>query len=141
MTNYSSSHVQAHISGPVTAERKLYTAADSATREPYGTVNIRSGQVGFTFFVLNSETAQAIAAEFGAMAADLAIEEVEVANAKDAAAAAEQAAADARETAADDRCAVCHRSNHRPGMGDFGTHGHAYVAPTAAAPEPQTAGQ
>ena len=34
-------------------------------------------------------------------------------------------------TAQDDRCATCHRSAHRPGMEDYGVHGHAYKAPSA----------
>ena len=30
-----------------------------------------------------------------------------------------------------DRCAICHREAHRPGMLANGNHGHAYVAPSA----------
>jgi hypothetical protein len=99
MENFSSSHTQAHLSGPVVTEHKFYDTAASATHQAYGTVNVRSGQVGFTFFVLNSEQAQAIAAEFGALANDLAIEEVTQANLKAEQETAERAAAEAREQA------------------------------------------
>ena len=114
MTNYTSSHTQAHLHGPVETNVKFYPAADSVTKEPYGTVNIRAGQVVFTFFVLKSEDAEAIKAAFGELAADLAIEEVEQANERDAEAAAEQAAAEQRAGQTGPRRVCCDSREDEP---------------------------
>lgn len=97
--NHTRTTTSIHLHGPLATAVKYFAHGNSVTGEIYGRASVSAGQSELTLYIEDSAQAQALAAAFGELAADLAIAEVGRDNALAAAEAAKQAAAEADEAA------------------------------------------